>query len=62
VLFDLFPVVTIALFFEDLEAAYLFRRHIAPRNTEVRCVKLQFEDPFEQSPGNRVRPDVIEVV
>jgi hypothetical protein len=52
----------LALFLEDLEATDLLGGHVAPGDVEVGRVEFQFQDPFEEAAGDRVRPGVIEVI
>jgi hypothetical protein len=57
-----FAFIAFAFFLEDLEAADLLCGDVAPRNTEVGRIELQFEDPLEKATGDRVRAHVIQVV
>src|SRR5579885_2351711 len=56
------PLVAVALFFQNLQAADFFGRHITPRDAEMRGVELQFQQPLEQPPGGRVRPRVVKII
>jgi hypothetical protein len=58
----LLSLVALAFFLEDLKPAHLLRCHVAPGDTEVGRIELQFEDPLEQAAGGRVRTHVIQVV
>ena len=58
----LLPLITVAFFFQDLEAADFLRSDVAPGDAEVRRVELQFQQPFKKAAGVRVRPSVIQVV
>jgi hypothetical protein len=58
----LLSLVALAFFLEDLKPAHLLRCHVAPGDTEVGRIELQFEDPLEEAAGDRVRAHVIQIV
>src|SRR5579871_2860180 len=57
-----FAFIAFAFFLEDLEATDLLCGDVAPRNTEVGRIELQFEDPLEKAASDRVRAHIIQVV
>ena len=56
------PVESVAFLLENLKTAHFLCGHVAPGNVEVGCAELQLQDPFEQPPGNGMRPGMVEVV
>ena len=58
----LLPLIPFAFFLQDLQPTDLFRGDVAPGNTEVRGVELQFQQPLKEAAGVGMRPRVIQIV